>query len=282
MIVAFIVVLVYITFTGSNFTGSIGEFPKYLEVLISLPPILAGTFIARTVFDQRTVGSLGLTINRRMFFDLFIGLGIAALMLSLIFLIEWLAGWVEIKSMAWNTTQSSVWILGLLGWLGYFIAIGFQEELIFRGYQLQNLIEGLDLPKGLLISSLFFTIAHALNPYASLLSTVGILFAGIFFAYAWMRTKQLWLPIGLHIGWNFFEGVIFGFPVSGTDTFRLIQHTVSGPSFITGGEFGPEAGLVLLPALALGTFLVWFSTRSRAIEQVEPSLADALFGPHLK
>ena len=100
--------------------------------------------------------------------------------------------------------------------------------------------------------------------------------------YGWLRTQQLWLPIGLHIGWNFFEGVIFGFPVSGTETFRILNHTVSGPSLLTGGDFGPEAGLILIPALALGTCLTWLYTRSRILEVEEPSLANALFGPHIQ
>jgi hypothetical protein len=73
----------------------------------------------------------------------------------------------------------------------------------------------------------------------------------------------LWLPIGLHLGWNFFEGNIFGFPVSGLDTFRLIRHSINGPTWLTGGPFGPEAGLIILPAMALGIWLMIIFTRGR-------------------
>jgi membrane protease YdiL (CAAX protease family) len=267
---------------GLDFTDPLGGLPKYVELFITLPPILVGTFIARTVLDHRSIVSLGLSLDRRMVRDLFIGFGISALMMGLIVLIEYVGGWLEVDSVAWNMTSNSDWGLEILGGFFYFIVIGFQEELIFRGYQLQNLVESLDLHKGLLISSLFFSLAHILNPFASLQSILGIFFSGLLLGYGWLRTQQLWLPIGLHIGWNFFEGVLFGFPVSGTDTFRLINHTVTGSTALTGGDFGPEAGLILIPALVLGALLIWLFTRRDSRMIVEPSLADELFDPHIQ
>jgi len=264
---------------GSDFTDLIGGTPKYLEILITFPPIILSTFIARTVLDRRSIPSLGLNFDRRLLPDLLVGFGISALMIGLIFLFEWMAGWLDVDSIAWSSASSSDWLPGILGGLGYFIVIGFQEELIFRGYQLQNLVDSLDLPKGLIISSLFFTIAHALNPHASLLSTLGIFISGLLLAYGWIRTHQLWLPIGLHIGWNFFEGNVFGFPVSGTDTFHLISQTVTGPKILTGGDFGPEAGLVLVPALAMGAILIWIYTKSSARKVEDPSFVGLLFKP---
>ena len=108
-----------------------------------------------------------------------------------------------------------------------------------------------------------FGILHLGNPNATWISAAGIFLAGIFLAYGYTSTKQLWLPIGLHIGWNFFEGVVFGFPVSGLDMFTLTRITVSGPELVTGGAFGPEAGLILLPALALGFSLIYWYTKEK-------------------
>jgi membrane protease YdiL (CAAX protease family) len=280
MISAFIVFIGFMIF-DRQFSLSMEGFPKYAEILISLPAILLATFIARTGLDHRSIQSMGLRFNRQMLMDLVVGFFIPLLLLGLIFFIEWGTGWLKIDATSLQTTQGSEWILGLMGSLGYFIVIGFQEELIFRGYQLHNLIDGLDLSKGLILSSAFFASAHLFNPHASLLSTLGIFASGLFLAYGWVRTHHLWLPIGLHIGWNFFEGAIFGFPVSGTDTFRLLTHTVSGPEVLTGGAFGPEAGLILLPALAIGSGLIWIYTRSRAEDEPDHSLADELFGPHI-
>jgi hypothetical protein len=108
-----------------------------------------------------------------------------------------------------------------------------------------------------------FGLLHIFNPNATWVSTAGIFFAGVYLAYGYIRTKQLWLPIGLHIGWNFFEGVVFGFPVSGLDIYALTRITVNGPDLWTGGAFGPEAGLIVLPALLLGGFLIFLYTRIR-------------------
>jgi membrane protease YdiL (CAAX protease family) len=280
MIFAFIISIILLILRAKLSANAEG-IPKYAEILISLPSILLATFIARSVLDHRTFQSMGLKINRRMTLDLMVGFMIPLFIIGLIFLLEWGFGWLQIKTTSWRASPNSDWILSLLGSLGYFIVIGFQEELIFRGYQLHNLIEGLDFTKGLILSSAFFALAHIFNPHTSLLSTLGIFISGLFLAYGWIRTHQLWLPIGLHMGWNFFEGVIFGFPVSGTDTFRLISHTVSGPEVLTGGSFGPEAGLILLPALVVGFGLIWIYTKSRVSTQEESSLADSLFGPHI-
>jgi CRISPR/Cas system-associated protein Csm6 len=72
------------------------------------------------------------------------------------------------------------------------------------------------------------------------------------------------LSIGLHIGWNFFEGTVFGFQVSGSTFFRLIIQSVKGPELITGGDFGPEAGLIVLPAMLLGAGLIYAYTHNRS------------------
>ena len=82
-------------------------------------------------------------------------------------------------------------------------------------------------------------------------------------AYGWLRTGRLWLSIGLHIGWNFFEGAVFGFSVSGLEIPSLIHQRVSGPLLITGGAFGPEAGFIILPAIIIGALVIRFYTRER-------------------
>jgi membrane protease YdiL (CAAX protease family) len=180
-----------------------------------------------------------------------------------IFLFELVMGWLEINEFVWTKKSVGEWIPNLGLWLVVYIVVGFQEELLSRGYHLQNLVEGLNLPLGILFSSSTFALLHLTNPSFSLLSFLGLLASGLFLAYAWVRTRQLWLSIGLHIGWNFFEGNVFGFPVSGTDTFRLIKIETTGPVLITGGDFGPEAGLILLPALAVGTFFIYQITKQR-------------------
>jgi uncharacterized protein len=233
--------------------------------LLELFSITTSIFLIRRLFDRRSLVSLGLKFDLQMLKDLFVGLGIPALMMGTIYLLEWGFGWLEFQGFAWDIETPTRVISRTIPLLLAFILVGWNEELLSRGYHLQTLASGLNLFWGVIISSTIFGLLHLTNPHASWISSIGIILAGFFLAYAYVRTQQLWLPIGLHIGWNFFEAVVFGFPVSGIDLYSLIQIRVMGPEIITGGAFGPEAGLVLLPALLVGTVCVWMYSRSRGI-----------------
>jgi hypothetical protein len=252
------------------------ELPAWLlSQFITLPPSFAllllqtasfaaitiSVFIARRFLDRRSFTSLGLQASGRVWRDLLAGFLIAAIMMGFIYLIERLAGWLTLTGLAWQSTSTVEIILSLGIMLLVFIVTAWQEELYFRGYLLQNLSQGLNLGWGVAISSLVFGLAHLGNPDATWMAALGVTLAGLFMAFAYLRTRQLWLPIGLHIGWNLFEGPILGFPVSGLGTFQLIRNQITGPTLFTGSSFGPEAGLVLVPALLIGTALVYFYTR---------------------
>ncbi|MCJ7569645.1 MAG: CPBP family intramembrane metalloprotease [Anaerolineales bacterium] len=230
-------------------------------IMIELVSILSATYLARRFLDYRSFSSLGLQIDRSTVTDLIIGFFIPALMMALIFLIEYAADWTHFQGWSWQTVGIGQSVIGLLGGLAAFVLVGISEEILSRGYHLQNILEGLNIHWALFLSSSVFALLHFLNPSSSPMSTLGLLAAGYFLAYGWVRTRRLWLPIGLHIGWNFFEGNVFGFQVSGLDTFRLLLHTPSGPEFITGGAFGPEAGLIAIPAMLLGAWLIKLYTR---------------------
>jgi len=214
-------------------------------------------FLTRRFLDMRSFSSLGLKLDKWILRDLLAGIVITFFMIGSIYLIEFCLGWLTFEGFAWQMDDIPTVLGGTLGMLAVFIFVGWNEELLSRGYHLQTLASGLNLFWGVLISSSIFGIAHLGNPNATWGSAVGILFAGLFLAYGYISTKQLWLAIGLHIGWNFFEGVVFGFPVSGLDIYRLTRINVSGPVLWTGGAFGPEAGLVLIPGLLIGTALIY-------------------------
>jgi len=242
-----------------NVYSLLAQFLTFLAITISV-------FIARWLFDRRSIKSLGLSLNWQTLADLLVGFIISGLMMGLIFLIEWSAGWLKIEGFAWQEYTFTHIAVDMLFMLAMFILVGWQEELSSRGYQLINLAEGLNLFWGVIISSLVFALLHLSNPNATLMSVVGLFISGVFLAYGYLSTRQLWLSIGLHIGWNFFEGTILGFEVSGVTGWpRLIYQTVDGNPLFTGGDFGPEAGLVLLPGVILGFLLVYLYTRKRNI-----------------
>jgi len=220
-------------------------------------------FFARRFLDKRSITSLGVKVDRFLLFDLGAGFGIALVMIGFIFLMELSMGWLTFNGFAWENDSITRVITQTLLYLAGFILVGWNEELLSRGYHLQNIASGLNLYWGVFVSAIVFSILHFGNPHATWVSAIGITLAGIFLALGYIRTQQLWLSIGLHIGWNFFEGVVFGFPVSGTETYNLIVSSVKGPELWTGGLFGPEAGIVLVPALGLGSVLILIYTKNR-------------------
>lgn len=244
------------------------------SALITSLAITFSVFVARRILDRRTFTSLGLLANRQAILDLLFGFALTGLMVGLIYLVEWAFGWLEVESFAWQAESGGTIAASILVIVVVFFLGSWQEELLGRGYWLQNLSDGLNRSLGVLLSSAIFALAHLFNPNLSWLSFLGLFLSGLFLAYGYLRTEQLWLPIGLHIGWNFFEGTIFGFPVSGQYFYQLIRQTASGPELITGGAFGPEAGLILLPALLLGTAgIYWYTMNRKPTQQSGPGNA---------
>jgi len=219
--------------------------------------VTGSVFLAVKLLDRRPIAAIGLKLDRWIVVDLLAGIVITFFMMGSIFAIQLALGWLTFDGFAWQVDPLQTVLIQTVGTFVVFLFVGWSEELLSRGYHLQTLASGLNLFWGVVISSAVFGLLHLGNPNATWLSAAGIFLAGLFLAYGYLTTRQLWLSIGLHIGWNFFEGVGFGFPVSGLDIYRLTRITVTGPELWTGGAFGPEAGLVVLPGLLLGAILVF-------------------------
>jgi hypothetical protein len=218
-------------------------------------------FLARRFLDRRSFASLGFKLDKRVLPDLLAGIVITFVMMGSIYIVMWSLGWLQFEGFAWQFDPLPVVFGQLLVYFLIFVVVGFLEELLSRGYHLQTIASGTNLAWGVGLSSVIFGLLHVVNPNATWVSVIGILFAGLFLAFGYLRTGQLWLSIGLHIGWNFFEGVVFGFPVSGIDIYPFLRIHVTGPGMWTGGAFGPEAGLIVLPALAVGAGLIYLYSR---------------------
>jgi membrane protease YdiL (CAAX protease family) len=228
-------------------------------IVIFLTFLLAGW-----ILDRRKFVDFGFHFSRVWWLDLGFGLGLGAVLMLFIFLIELAAGWITIDGFM-QVSSSSSFLSAILASLVGFIAVGIYEEMLSRGYHLRNLAEGLNwrvwgarggLWAGYLISSSVFGLLHATNPNASWISTLNLILAGLFLGLGFVLTGELAIPIGLHITWNFFQGNIFGFPVSGMKSgASLISIQQGGPDLLTGGAFGPEAGLVGIFAILVGSLL---------------------------
>ena len=220
-------------------------------------------YLSRRYLDKRSFSSLGLQTTRTRAADLCFGFLLSGLMVGLTFLALLSFGWIKFQGLTWPQNQSVAFMQLTLLFLGVGATVGWWEELVFRGYLLQNLQDGLGLKWAIGISCMLYGMIHLLNPNANLLSGLLIAAIGFLRIFGWLRTRQLWLSMGMHAGWNFFQGPIFGFAVSGRESFTLLQHESIGPSWITGGAFGPEAGVIAVPAVLFGLLMMLLWTRKR-------------------
>jgi uncharacterized protein len=227
--------------------------------------------------DRRSISNYGFHFSRRWMTDFAFGLFLGAFLMGIIFAIEYLAGWVTISAFLTRADANTPFFIGLIETIALFLMVGFYEESFSRGYQLRNIAEGLNLgpisPSTSLViawgvSSSLFGLLHAGNPNATWISTLNLVLAGLFLGLGFVLTGDLAISIGLHITWNFFQGNIFGFPVSGTSPIvSFIGISQKGSDLFTGGAFGPEAGLLGLSAILLGSILilVWVYTTRKQI-----------------
>lgn len=220
--------------------------------LLAMLAMIGATVGWRWRVDRRSVRSLGLRTAGGWKKELTLGFGIGVGLMTFIAIAEWIAGGYVVRGLAWQSRELTGVAVALGGTFAGFVLVAIEEELVARGYVLQNLAEAWGRPVGALLSSALFALAHLGNPGAGVGPVLGIFAAGLLLAAGYLATGRLWLPIGLHLSWNFFQGPIFGFPVSGIRTPGLLIVEAAGPPVLTGGEFGPEASLIGIGANLLG------------------------------
>jgi membrane protease YdiL (CAAX protease family) len=153
------------------------------------------------------------------------------------------------------------------------------EEVAFRGYPFQKLVEATGAVGAIVITSAFFGLVHAGNPNASGWAVTNTVLFGAMMAIAYVRTRSLWLPWGIHFGWNTALGLGFGLPLSGLRMFAIvIKGRANGPVWMTGGAYGIEGsalGTAVIVAAAVG--LMWltsFPSLRPAVEPAQPLAPD--------
>lgn len=165
---------------------------------------------------------------------------------------------------------SVLWLLQLLQWftdaidlvsllitIGLLMLVALGEELVFRGYILGNMMQSTSKEAALVFSALVFAIMHSLNPNFNVTAFINIFLAGLLLGINYMFTRNLWFGILLHFSWNFFQGSVLGFPVSGLQLPSLLQQNSSGSILLTGGQFGLEASWLTSFAFAATIFMLY-------------------------
>tara|TARA_R110000868_G_scaffold259361_13_gene517494 strand:- start:4589 stop:5527 length:939 start_codon:yes stop_codon:yes gene_type:complete len=242
-------------------------FEYVLTALMSL-----GIFwILFKVMDNRgSIKQAGISINKKWFAEFGLGSAIGLGAMSLIFFSEWTAGDLKIIGFGWEGNGHAFWALPVVMFFVQMLCLGFYEELISRSYLITNFKEGFTNTKinptkatlgAILASSIVFGLLHVANPNATIFALINILFAGVMLAIPYVVSGRLSYSVGLHFSWNFFQGGIFGFRVSGIPIRNSVIDIQQGGNHIwTGGSFGPEGGLIGLVLILLISvfFLVYF------------------------
>jgi len=254
--------------------------------VVTLAVALFVVWLAGRFFDRRPFSGFGFRINEEWWLDFGFGLFLGVLLITGVFLVELAAGWVAVTDALQATNGGASFFPTILAPLVLFVCVGIYEELVSRGYQLKNMAEGLNFPRvgpkravvlAWVLSSSLFGLLHLWNPSATLVSTINIAFAGLLLGTGYVLTGQLAIPIGLHMTWNFFQGNVFGFPVSGLEPVgaTVLSTEQGGPPLFTGGVFGPEAGLLGIAAMVLGILLTWLWVQARSGKAtLQASLAE--------
>lgn len=229
--------------------GQPGTAAAHSAITISL--VLATYKLAITRLGERPRDDLS---GHRALRKLGLGLLAGALLYSLVVCVAALIGVYRIT----GPGDASSLVLQLIS-AG--IMPAFIEELLFRGILFRWLEEFAGSWAALFATSALFGLSHILNPNATWFSSFAIAVeAGPLLGGAYMLTRSLWMPIGLHAAWNFMQGAVFGVPVSGSPTNGLVQAKLAGPPLLSGGAFGLEASVIaLVIASGAGVWLVWLA-----------------------
>ena len=221
--------------------------PTLFQSTVSMLFFAAGTFCVVAIFrrwiDRESFRSLGFGLQnvvKESVIGILMGIGMMALGFGILLVLN------EIKWVGINPDAGKILLSVVL-----FVIVAFNEELLFRGYILGNLMLSMNRWVALLVSSFFFALVHMGNAHITLLSFCSILFAGLLLGLPYIFTRSLWLPLALHFSWNYFQGTIFGFSVSGNAEYSLITQTRQGDTMLNGGAFGFEGSILAVVFLAI-------------------------------
>lgn len=227
---------------ASTLSSDLSSYPWYfyLSQGIGIVVMLLSVYFVLRLIDKKRLRDIGLINIKKGFKHLLMGLLIGAASMTVIFIILLATKNIEVTNSFMQPQFSISTLTGLI----LFIFVGLNEELFARGYCMMVLGQTGKRWVPVVVSSVIFSAMHLGNPNVKPLGLLNIFLVGILFAYMVVKTNNLWMAIGYHITWNYFQGNVFGFPVSGLDSTGLFGIRVINDNILTGGAFGPEAGIL--------------------------------------
>jgi uncharacterized protein len=275
------VVLVFILSLGLGTEGATafltGNWGFVVQGLILFLCATLIGFACLKLFEDLPLKALGWTFHRHWLRDWFVGSILGAVTILFATLVAVLFGGFKFAFSGTTTLPAVGKTLGVSCLIFIFAAAA--EEVLFRGYPLQTFTRANFIWVGIVITSIFFAMAHLGNPNQTTTRTVNILavvntaLAGVWLAVIYLKTRSLWLPLGVHWAWNWMMAAVLGLPVSGITTLTpnpLFRATDLGPAWLTGGPYGIEGGAACTFAIVLSSVLVW---RSRLFSATDEMLA---------
>ena len=255
--------------------GPLGYVMQALVILAAAA--LTGWWCGR-VFEGLPPRALGWALHRGWWGDLLVGSLIGAGSIGLAVLIGAAGGGFRLHLGPGGPSVVRTLVVSA----GVFTLAAAAEETLFRGYPLQTLLRSLPAWIAVALPSALFALVHLANPHVVPGFTfVNTTLAGIWMAVAYIRSRSLWLPLGLHWAWNWTQGALLGLPVSGITTLApapLMRALDTGPAWLTGGAYGIEGGAACTIALMISIAFVWlarFISATEEMKQFTSNMTDA-------
>lgn len=224
---------------------------------------LALTLLFRRYIDRRPVKSLGFqwqTFQPDALTGFCLGLALLGAG-SLVLLATNNLEWTDVHFAATD----------LFAGLVLMVLIAFTEEMVFRGYILNNLMESMNKWVALGISAVLFTFAHGSNPGITFIAVINLVLAGLLLGINFIYTRNIWFAICFHFSWNFLQGPVLGYQVSGLPLQSVLQPSLQGPWWLTGGSFGMEGSFIATGLLLFALLLLYAAYEKRSVNAVTAS-----------
>lgn len=234
----------------SNPGTDIAQTVAFVERIISSLSMILAPIIAWKFIMKRKLSDMGLTSFRLHWKDLLAGLLLGAITISIIFVLFLLTGSAHVET--WKPKLTS----DTFTYLITFVLVGFGEEIYGRGFIMGALKQTKSYPLIYIFSSVFFALLHGGNAGFSIIPFINLTLVGLLFAYMFVKSNNIWMCIGFHITWNYFQGNIYGLSVSGNDVEGFITTIYDKQNIFTGLDFGPEGGLFVTIILLLSFLFV--------------------------